>query len=106
MGQVESRFSQFGESVSVGARLVHGLCRTYHRIKNHFGRTRWNCQMTCVMWNLILVYFEIVLVSVQDRCTVHAKHTIGSKIVLDAPDRTPRRHGSSGILVRSVWRGC
>ena len=29
--------------------------------------------------------FEIVLVLVQDRCTVCAKHTIGSKIVLDAP---------------------
>jgi hypothetical protein len=27
-----------------------------------------------------------VLVSVQDRCTVCAKHTIGSEIVVDAPD--------------------
>jgi hypothetical protein len=26
----------------------------------------------------------------QDRCTVCAKHTIGSEIVLDAPDGTPR----------------
>ena len=25
-----------------------------------------------------------------DMCTVCAKHTIGSKIVLDAPDGTPR----------------
>ena len=25
-----------------------------------------------------------------DRCTVYAKHTIGSLIILDAPDRTPR----------------
>jgi hypothetical protein len=38
------------------------------------------------MWNLILVYLEIVLVSVQDRCTVCAKHTVGSDIVLDAPN--------------------
>jgi hypothetical protein len=29
-------------------------------------------------------------VSVQDRCTVCAKHTVGSLIVLDAPDDTPR----------------
>ena len=29
-------------------------------------------------------------VSVQDRCTVGAKHTIGSEIILDAPDGTPR----------------
>jgi hypothetical protein len=31
-----------------------------------------------------------VLVSVQDRCTVYAKHTIGSEIVLDRPGGTPR----------------
>jgi hypothetical protein len=31
-----------------------------------------------------------VLVLVQDMCTVCAKHTIGSKIVLDTPDGTPR----------------
>ena len=30
------------------------------------------------------------VVSVQDRCTVCAKRTIGSKIILDAPDGTPR----------------
>jgi hypothetical protein len=29
-----------------------------------------------------------VLVSVQDRCTVCAKHTIGSGIILEAPDDT------------------
>jgi hypothetical protein len=33
---------------------------------------------------------ETVLVSVQDSCTVCAKHTIGSKIVLDAPSDTSR----------------
>ena len=33
---------------------------------------------------------EIVLVSVQDRCTICAKHTIGSEIILNAPDGTPR----------------
>jgi len=42
------------------------------------------------MWNLISVRLETVLVSVQDRHTVCAKHTIGSEIVLDAPDGTPR----------------
>jgi hypothetical protein len=46
--------------------------------------------VTWVMSNLVLVHLEIVLVSVQDRCTVCAKHTVGSKIVLDAPDSTPR----------------
>ena len=42
------------------------------------------------MWNLIFIHLEIVLVSVQDRFMVCAKHTIGSEIVLDAPDATPR----------------
>ena len=36
------------------------------------------------------VRLEMVLVSVQDRCTVCAKHTVSSEIVLDAPDGTPR----------------
>ena len=37
-----------------------------------------------------LVRLEMVLVLVQDRSTVCAKHIIGSDIVLDAPDGTPR----------------
>jgi hypothetical protein len=41
-------------------------------------------------------------VSVQDRCTVCAKHTTGSEIVLDAPDGTPRLRGSSGSSIRSI----
>ena len=36
------------------------------------------------------VRLEIVLVLVLDRCTVCAKRTIGSDIILDAPDGTPR----------------
>ena len=37
----------------------------------------------------------IVLVLVQDRCTVCTKRTISSEIILDAPNGTPRRRGSS-----------
>ena len=36
------------------------------------------------------VRLEMVLVLVQDRCTVCAKCTIGSHKVYDAPDGTPR----------------
>ena len=36
------------------------------------------------------VRLEMVLVLVQDRCTVCAKRTIGLDIVLGAPDGTPR----------------
>ena len=42
--------------------------------------------MTWVKWRLVLVNLEKVLVSTQDRCTVCAKHTIGSEISLDAPE--------------------
>jgi hypothetical protein len=51
------------------------------------------------MWNLTSFCLEIVLVLVQDRCIVCAKHTIGLEIVLDAPDGTPRWRGSSESLV-------
>jgi hypothetical protein len=37
--------------------------------------------MMWVLWNLILVHLETVLVSVQDRCIVCAKRTIGPKII-------------------------
>jgi hypothetical protein len=42
VGQVESRFGLLRDSVCIGARLVHGLHQTYDRLRNHFGRTRWN----------------------------------------------------------------
>ena len=38
-----------------------------------------------VMWNLTSFSLEIVLVLVQDRCTVCAKRTVGLEIVWDAP---------------------
>jgi hypothetical protein len=41
------------------------------------------------MLNLILVHLETVLVLEQDRCTVCAKCTIGSEIILDALDGSP-----------------
>jgi hypothetical protein len=90
VGYVESYFGPFGDSVSFGARWVHDLHRTYHRLKNSFEHTRWTSYMTWVVWNLILVRLETALVSVQDRCTVSVKCTIGSEIILDAPDGTPR----------------
>jgi hypothetical protein len=33
---------------------------------------------------------EMVLVLVQDRCTVCVERTIGSETIFDAPDGTPR----------------
>ena len=43
------------------------------------------------------VHLEMVLVLVQDWCSICTKRTIGSDIVLDAPDGTPRFRGSCGI---------
>ena len=40
--QVEAPFSPFGDSANLVARLVRGLRRMYHRLGDHFGRTRWN----------------------------------------------------------------
>jgi hypothetical protein len=39
---------------------------------------------------LILVYSEIVLINMQDRCMVCTKRAIGSKILLGRTDGTPR----------------
>jgi hypothetical protein len=36
-GHVESRFGLFRDGVCVGARKVHGLRQTYHRLGNRFG---------------------------------------------------------------------
>ena len=39
---LKARFGRFRDSGNIDARLVHGLRQTFHRLKNHFGRTRWN----------------------------------------------------------------
>jgi hypothetical protein len=57
---------------------------------NHFGRIEWNSLVTWVMANLVLVSLETVLVSVQDRCMVCAKHAIGLEIILEEADGTRR----------------
>jgi hypothetical protein len=36
------------------------------------------------------VHLEIVLILMQDRCTICIEHTIGIEIILDALDGTPR----------------
>jgi hypothetical protein len=66
------------------------LCQTYHRLIYNFACTRWYSEVTRLKWVLVLVYLEIVLILMQDRCTVCVKHTTCSKIILDRPDRTTR----------------
>jgi hypothetical protein len=38
--QVEARFGPFGDRANLDE--VHGLRQTYHRLRNRFGRIRWN----------------------------------------------------------------
>jgi hypothetical protein len=89
MAHVESHFDPFGDSVSIGARLVLSLPQTYLRLGNRFGRTRWYSLVTRLKWILVSVRLEIVLILMQDRSKVCAEHTIGSIVVLDRPNRTP-----------------
>jgi hypothetical protein len=39
---VESRFGPSRDSANLDARWMHDLRRMYRRLRNHFGRTRWN----------------------------------------------------------------
>jgi hypothetical protein len=75
--QVEVHFGLFGDIINLGARKVYGLRRMYHGHGNLFKHTRWYFLVTLVGWKLVSVRLEIVLVSVQDWCTVCAERTIG-----------------------------
>ena len=46
--------------------------------------------VTRLKWKLDSVRLVIVLLQMQDRCTVSAECIIGSEVVLDASDGTPR----------------
>ena len=50
-----------------------------HRLRNHFGRTQWNFYVMWLMWNPTSLCLETMLVSLQDRCKVCAKHTMAQK---------------------------
>jgi hypothetical protein len=99
-------FGPFHYGVSIGARLVHGLRQTYHRVRNRFGRTRWYPKLMRLKWKLVSVCLEMVLILTQDRCRFCAERTICLEIILDAADGTPRWRGSCGISFRSIWRWC
>ena len=78
--QLEARFSLLGNSANLDARSVHGLRRTYHRLRN---RLHAPDELLGDVGHVESrsVRLEMVFVLVQDRCTVCAKRTIGSYIV-------------------------
>ena len=46
--------------------------------------------VTRLKWKLVSVLSDIVLILMQDWCMVCVERTIGSEIILEAPDGTPR----------------
>jgi hypothetical protein len=66
------------------------LHRTYHGHRNHFGRTQWDSLVMRLKWKLDSVRLEIVLLLMQDWGMVCVERTVGSEIVLEAPNGTPR----------------
>jgi hypothetical protein len=69
---------------------VHDLRRTYNRHMNHFGRTPIVLLGDGAEVKARFSPFGDMLIMAQDRCIVCGKHTIGSGIVLDETDGTPR----------------
>ena len=69
---------------------MHSLCETYHWLRNHFGCTRWYSKVTRLKWMFVSVRLETVLILMQVWSTVCVECMIGSDIVLDAPNVTPR----------------
>ena len=55
---------------------------------------------------LLSVHLEIVLILTQDRCKFCTECTLVSKIILDAPDGTPRCSESCGISLVFRWETC
>jgi hypothetical protein len=103
--QFEARFDPFGDSASLEARLVHGLRRTYHRLRNHF-RTH-PMELLVVVGHVesrFSPFRDSVSVSARQ---VHGLHQTYHRLrnrFLNAPDGTPRRLASSGTSIWSVWR--
>ena len=89
MCHMESRFGLFRNSVSFGARYVHGLRLMHHSLRNHFGSTYWYFGEEAKV-ELGLICLEIVLIFMQDRCMICMEHTICLEINLDAPNGTHR----------------
>ena len=79
--QVKARFGPFGDSANLDARWVQGLRRTYHKLRKLFWTHPVELQGDVGHVESHSVHLEMVLVLVQDRCTVCVKHTIVSDIV-------------------------
>jgi hypothetical protein len=90
VGCVESCFGLFRDGVSLWHKIGAWLAPTVPQAQKSF----WTSPMVLLSdeapVKAISVRLEIVLILTQDRCTVFAKRTIGSEIIMDTPDGTPR----------------
>jgi hypothetical protein len=59
---VETRFDVVGDSANLDTRYVHGLRRTYHRLRNRFSCTRWYSKVMRLKRMLISFRLDIVLI--------------------------------------------
>jgi hypothetical protein len=98
--QVKAR--SIWSSANLDERLVHELRRTYLRIKNYFGRTRWNSYVTWVVWNITSFCFEIVLVSVQGSAQFAPNVPLAQNSFWTHP--MVLRGDEAQVKARSVWR--
>jgi len=78
MCQMESRFSVLRDNISFGARYVQGLSLMHQSLRNHFGSTCWYSYVKRLKWRLGSVCLEILLILMQDRCTICMEPTICS----------------------------
>ena len=85
---MESLFGLFRNSVSFGARLVHGLRIMHHSLRTIL-EVPFGTSVKRVKWKLGLICLEIVLILMQERSMVCMERTICLEINLDTPDRTP-----------------
>ena len=86
MSLVEARVGPFGGSVSLAQDrcMVCDECTLGMEIA--LGTPEWYSKVMYVKWKLILVHFEIILVSAKDRCTVCAECTSGMEIAFGTPE--------------------
>jgi hypothetical protein len=85
---MESLLCLFRNSVSFGERYVHGLRLMHDSLRNHF-EAPVGTSVKRLKWKLGLICLEIVLIFMQDRCTVCIERTICLEINLGTPGRTP-----------------
>ena len=85
---MESHFGLFRNSVSFGARYVHGLRLMHHSLRNHFGSACWYFGEEAQVEARFDLFRDSANL-MQDRCMICKEHTICLEINLDAPNGTP-----------------